>query len=145
VTGMMPPEPQPDGPTVRVRMRAIPASIHEARHLVDKLCAQVGVEGSARADVALAVSEAMTNAVCHGYRNDQTGDIDVLATVEGDELVVIIRDYGVGPILHPEAPGLGMGIQVMSELATECHVVPAEPGTAATLRFKTTATHSPRD
>jgi anti-sigma regulatory factor (Ser/Thr protein kinase) len=139
VTGMMPPEPQPDGPTARVRMRAIPASIHEARQLVDELCAQVGVEGSARADVALAVSEAMTNAVCHGYRNGQTGDIDVSATVEGDELVVIIRDYGVGPIPHPEAPGLGMGIQIMTELATQCHVVPAEPGTAATLRFTTTA------
>ena len=145
MTGMPPREPHRDGTTARVRMRAIPASIHEARQLVDELCARVGLDGSARADVALAVSEAMTNAVCHGYRNGQTGDIDVSATVEGDELVVIIRDYGVGPILHPEAPGLGMGIQVMSELATECHVVPAEPGTAATLRFKTTSTHSPRD
>src|SRR4051812_41395337 len=135
---MMPPEPQPDGSTARVRMRAIPASIHEARRLVDELCAQVGLDGSARADVALAVSEAMTNAVCHGYRNGQTGDIDVSATVEGAELVLIIRDYGVGPTPHPEAPGLGMGIQIMAELATECHVVPARPGTAATLRFKMT-------
>jgi anti-sigma regulatory factor (Ser/Thr protein kinase) len=65
VTGMMPSQPKRDGPTVRVRMRAIPASIHEARHLVDELCAQVGLDGNGRADVALAVSEAMTNSVYH--------------------------------------------------------------------------------
>jgi anti-sigma regulatory factor (Ser/Thr protein kinase) len=69
-----------------------PASIYEARHLVGALCKQIGSEERAT-DVMLAVSEAVTNAVCHGYRDGQTGGIDLWAAVEGDELAAVIRDY----------------------------------------------------
>jgi anti-sigma regulatory factor (Ser/Thr protein kinase) len=130
----MPRQPQGAAPTVRACLPAAPASIAQARYLVGALCRQIGSEEQA-ADVVLAVSEAVTNAVCHGYRDGQTGDIDLWAAVEGDELVAVIRDYGVGPLAHPEAPGAGLGLQIMAHVASHCRIAPARPGTAATLRF----------
>ncbi|MBR2376422.1 MAG: anti-sigma F factor [Clostridia bacterium] len=74
-------------------------------------------------DVKTAVSEAVTNAIVHGYP-DTVGSIDVEAEIQDDILHIIIRDYGVGinnveEVLEPfyttkpEEERSGMGFTIM--------------------------------
>ena len=46
-------------------------------------------------DVKTAVSEAVTNAVIHGY-SDEIGIIYIEARIEGEELIISVRDEGKG-------------------------------------------------
>ena len=47
------------------------------------------------ADIKTAISEAVTNAIIHGY-NNEIHKIEIEASVEGDTFTVSVRDFGVG-------------------------------------------------
>lgn len=96
------------------------------------------------ADIKTAVSEAVTNAVIHGYENGP-GTILVSASLNGRRLEVTVVDYGVGiadleqarmPLYtsKPEMDRSGMGFTIMENFMDECRVV-TEPGkgTAVTM------------
>ena len=86
-------------------------------------------------DVALAVSEAITNAVLHAYRDDSAGPVRVVACAEPDRLVVVVRDYGCGMSPHPDSPGLGLGLAVIGRLATEVNIERPDAGGGTRLRM----------
>jgi serine/threonine-protein kinase RsbW len=69
--------------------------------------------------VALAVSEAVTNAVVHAYVGARVpGDVEVIAqSVEGDGLEVRVCDEGHGMLPRHDSPGLGLGLPLMGALA----------------------------
>ena len=46
-------------------------------------------------DIKTAVSEAVTNAIVHGYP-DETGEVTMFAEVNGDDLHIVVSDEGVG-------------------------------------------------
>lgn len=46
-------------------------------------------------DVKTAVSEAVTNAIIHGY-NDESKQVEMFCTREGQKLTVLVKDKGVG-------------------------------------------------
>jgi anti-sigma regulatory factor (Ser/Thr protein kinase) len=86
-------------------------------------------------DVALAVSEAVTNAVLHGYRDGASGDLRVVACAEPERLVVVVRDYGVGMRPHPNSPGLGLGLSVSGRPTTEMNIERPDEGGGTRLRM----------
>ncbi len=43
--------------------------------------------------------------------------MEVLATLLGDELTVIVRDEGAGIGPRPDSPGLGLGLPLIASLA----------------------------
>ena len=86
-------------------------------------------------DVALAVSEAVTNAVIHGYRDGNQGDMRIVACAEPDRLVVVVRDYGCGMCPHPDSPGLGLGLSVIGRLTTEMNIERPDEGGGTRLRM----------
>ena len=47
------------------------------------------------ADIKTAVSEAVTNAIVHGYRNEN-GDVYLRGTIDGNVLTIEVQDYGCG-------------------------------------------------
>jgi anti-sigma regulatory factor (Ser/Thr protein kinase) len=77
-------------------------------------------------DVELAVDEAVTNVVVHAYRGRTDGIIEVRAKIEGQHLLVTIRDFGeryqpkpvsfeqVKKVLAGRTKG-GMGRYIMSQ------------------------------
>ena len=85
--------------------------------------------------MALAVSEAITNAVLHAYREEQAGPMRVVACAEPDRLVVVVRDYGCGMSPHPDSPGLGLGLSVIGRLAAELSIERPDDGTGTRLRM----------
>lgn len=94
-------------------------------------------------DVKTAVSEAVTNAIIHGYENDASGTIVLSATLSGRRLEITVVDYGVGiddveqarQALYTSKPELersGMGFTIMENFMDEFSVV-SKPGQGTTV------------
>ena len=47
-------------------------------------------------DVKTAVSEAVTNAIIHGYEEDDSKQVEMSCVCEDEKLTIIVEDYGVG-------------------------------------------------
>jgi len=110
-------------------------SVGEARHAVADFAREHGADPD---DVALAVSEGVSNAVIHAFRGREGGRIDVRAIVDGDRVVVSISDDGVGVAPNPESPGLGLGLALIGSLSdgVELRNKPGH-GTTLVMRFPT--------
>lgn len=74
--------------------------------------------------VTLAVSEAVTNVVVHAYPDaTEPGLIHVEAGLDGGELRVSVTDSGPGLRAHHDAPGLGLGLAIIGELADKVELL----------------------
>jgi anti-sigma regulatory factor (Ser/Thr protein kinase) len=118
---------------LELRTQATPAAVPGVRRAVVDFAALHGV--GVGPDVALAVSEAITNAVLHAYREEQAGPVRVVACAEPDRLVVVVRDYGCGMSPNPDSPGLGLGLAVIGRLATELNIERPDEGGGTRLRM----------
>ncbi len=96
-------------------------------------------------DVKPAVSEAVTNAIIHGYEN-HVNKIQIFAGIEGKTLRLEITDRGVGipdvkqamePLFttKPELERSGMGFSFMEAFMDEV-IVESDPGKGTTVRMK---------
>ena len=74
--------------------------------------------------VALAVSEAMSNAVQHAYLDESdTGEVHVHAVARADDgLVLTVSDEGSGMRPRPDSPGMGVGLPLVATLAESVEV-----------------------
>jgi anti-sigma regulatory factor (Ser/Thr protein kinase) len=118
---------------LELRLQASPAAVPGVRRAVVDFAELHGVGHGP--DVALAVSEAVTNAVLHGYRDGASGDVRVVACAEPERLVVVVRDYGCGMSPHPDSPGLGLGLSVIGRLTTEMNIERPDRGGGMRLRM----------
>jgi serine/threonine-protein kinase RsbW/stage II sporulation protein AB (anti-sigma F factor) len=100
--------------SLQLTLPAEPDSVGKARHAVSDFARAHGADPG---DVALAVSEAVSNAVVHGFRDRDPGRVDIRALVEGDRVVVSVSDDGVGVTPNPQSPGLGLGLALIGSLA----------------------------
>jgi anti-sigma regulatory factor (Ser/Thr protein kinase) len=112
-----------------------PHGVGAMRREVAAFAQQAGLDGDGLADVRLAVSEAATNAVVHGYRDSRDGELKVAAYVDGGELVVIVSDAGVGLAPRPDSPGLGLGMPLMASVTSRFRVVSRGVGTEIHMAF----------
>jgi serine/threonine-protein kinase RsbW len=120
---------------IELRMPAEPRAVRTIRDAVRRFALRHGV-GDADA-VALALTEAATNAVVHAYRGDgERGDVRVVACAEPERLVVVVRDYGCGMRPRPDSPGLGIGLSLIGHLASHFNVeAPDGDGTRLRMHF----------
>lgn len=122
---------------------ASPAAVADARRMVAEYARQAGASRDQLEAIRLAVSEAFTNAVVHGYRS---GDGDVCLTwgVAGDELWVIVADSGCGHQMPSQAPGLGWGLALIADATNGFDVAEgSEGGTEVRMRFRLDAAVPP--
>ncbi len=84
-------------------------------------------------DIKTAVSEAVTNAIVHGYP-DTAGDVTMVAEIDGDDVHIVVSDEGVGiedlekalePFFtsRPEEERSGMGFTVIRTFMDEVKVI----------------------
>jgi serine/threonine-protein kinase RsbW/stage II sporulation protein AB (anti-sigma F factor) len=90
--------------------------------------------------VDLAVSEAVTNAVVHAYRDRhpgaESGQVRITVTVEDGELLVVVSDEGMGLAPRLDSPGAGLGLPLMATLADRFEVQNLTTGTRLLLGFQ---------
>ena len=107
-----------------------------ARRALAAVAAAAGAAGERLDEIRLAVSEALTNAVVHAYRNGDAGRLHVTAAVASDELWVLIGDDGRGLHAWNDSKGLGIGLSLISGLSDDFAIVSrASGGTEVQMRF----------
>jgi anti-sigma regulatory factor (Ser/Thr protein kinase) len=117
---------------------AQPTRVAQIRRDVASVAATFGADEAALLRINLAVSEAVTNAVQHAYRDlAGRGDVRVLVQHADDFLDVCICDTGVGMSPRADSPGLGLGLGLMAHEAYRCEITSLPTGgTEVVLRFK---------
>jgi len=115
---------------------AAPGSVRRARLDVAALAARHGAEEEQLERVRLAVSEAVTNALMHGYGGEEARRVQVTAAVIDGELTVVVADDGCGLGAAGASPGLGLGLGVISLGCDALSIVArAGGGTQIEMRF----------
>jgi serine/threonine-protein kinase RsbW len=118
---------------LQLELPARSASVTRARHAAEKLASAVG---ASRANVALAVSEAVTNAIQHAYPEAE-GRVFVHGHEADGRLVVEVVDHGVGMRPNPNSPGLGFGLPLIGQVADEVRIDAGPTGTTVQISFAT--------
>ena len=94
-----------------------------------------GAGGPLKDDVALATSEALANAVMHGYVGRTPGTLHVIAEHADGRLVVRVIDDGRGPGPRGDSPGMGLGTALMTRLTTQLVIGPGAGGKGTETRL----------
>ena len=89
------------------------------RHVLDGLAGHDGLSDLVLDDLQIAVGEACGNVVTHAYRDRPTGALDIDVAFGESEVVVTVRDQGVGLSPTWQEDATGMGVPMMSALADE--------------------------
>jgi anti-sigma regulatory factor (Ser/Thr protein kinase) len=116
---------------------ARPESVPDARRAATAWASDVGAATEQLGDIALAVSEACTNAVLHAYVGATPGSFRVCVERTGEAIRVLVTDWGHGLRPRPDSPGLGLGLPVIASLTTsmEVHTGDEEAGTTLVMAF----------
>jgi stage II sporulation protein AB (anti-sigma F factor) len=123
---------QLDERALELTLSAESASVAKARHAAADYARDNGADPD---DIALAVSEAVSNAVIHAFRGRAAGKVDVRAFPDGNALVVSVSDDGVGVTPNPDSPGLGLGLALIGSLSSGVELQKEGPGTTLVMRF----------
>jgi serine/threonine-protein kinase RsbW len=103
-------------PDIELALPARAENIAIVRHAFGALDEACDIDAQTLSDIRLAVTEACTNVVVHAYPDGGEGPMEMLATLLGDELIVVVRDAGRGIGPRPDSPGLGLGLPLIASL-----------------------------
>ena len=125
-------------PRFRARYAAGPSCVGVIRGEVKAVARELGIEGEQLGDVALAVSEAATNAVVHGSVGRDDPHVDLRVDVGDLEMLVTIVDDGEGVTPRRRAVSgarTGAGLALIAALTGRLDVRTGSEGTEVRLTF----------
>ena len=123
---------------MRLTMNAIAENEYFARVTVAAFSAKMDPTMEELSDIKTAVSEAVTNAVVHGY-DGKGGSVEIRAEIQDEWLEVEIEDEGIGmdDVKRPETNHAGMGFTFMEAFMDELEVTSTSgQGTKVKMRKK---------
>lgn len=133
---------------IRFIFPGISVNEHTARAVVSAFLVQTDPTVEELADIRTAVSEAVTNAIVHGYRHKE-GDVELcIKLLAGREIYIRIKDKGCGiadiekamePLFTtaPQEERSGLGFAVMQSFMDSVRVrSKPEEGTTVIMRKK---------
>lgn len=112
---------------------AVPTSVSLLRRALVAFAADQCDDLATQDAIALAASEAITNAVIHAYVGMTPGTVSVEATVAGDRMHVTISDDGSGMKPRSDSPGLGLGLPTIAHVAASVSIAPGPAGRGTTV------------
>lgn len=130
---------------MEVHFLSVPENEAFARLVIAAFAVQLSPTMSEIADIKTAVSEAVTNAIVHGYEGTR-GMVIMRARIDGATLAIEISDRGKGipnvrqamePFYttHPEQERSGMGFAVMQTFMDEVDVR-STPGSGTSVQMR---------
>ncbi|AXF54831.1 anti-sigma F factor [Salicibibacter kimchii] len=117
-----------------------------ARVSVGAFIAQLDPTMDELTEIRTVVSEAVTNAIIHGYEENPAGTVSLTVVLEDDTVAIIVRDDGGGigdiekarePLYtsKPELERSGMGFTIMENFMDEVNIT-SSGGTGTTVYVK---------
>jgi len=136
-----------------IRFSALSQNENFARAVIAAFASQMNPTLEQLSDIRTAVSEAVTNAIIHGYEQNAARLVMMRCVIDGDRLTVTVRDEGCGiadidlarrPFYtsKPELERSGMGFAVM-EAFMDNVTVESEPGNGTTVTMEKQICHAP--
>ena len=125
-------------PVFDLSVKARLDKLQEIRSFIDRVGAFLGVNKSAMGDLRLAVDEAVTNVVIHGYAQTD-GIVELHMQADGDAVVIRIRDraasFDPSQVKVPQLdtalkdrPLGGMGVFLIRKMTDEAEFLPLAGG-----------------
>jgi serine/threonine-protein kinase RsbW len=118
---------------VKLVTAAEPGTVTALRHRAADFAIEQGAPQELVADVALAVSEAVTNVVKYAY-GPGGGPVELAAAADRGWLEIRIRDQGGGFVPGP-SEGLGLGLGLIADLCTDLAIAQESTGTEVRMRW----------
>jgi stage II sporulation protein AB (anti-sigma F factor) len=110
-------------------------TVREVRHWIAEVLTAQRAPENVISDIVLAASEAVTNAIVHGYPETRSGAVDVAIRVTAGSVELTIRDYGDGfggkPYAPPDTTAAhegGYGVYLVHSLMDEVTLRPLVKG-----------------
>lgn len=125
----------PSQAQIQLECSSEPASVTSLRHRAAEFAAARGAGAALVADINLAVSEAVTNAVKYAAEAPGQGSIGLTAAAEGDQLEFRITDSGE-TFGRGSSDGLGLGLAIIARLCDDLQIVQEGAGTTVLMRFE---------
>jgi len=127
-----------NGHTVRLTIPAKAEYITLCRLALAGIASYRPVPDETLHDLKLALTEACTNSIRHGY-DDGEGHVEVVYEIDGDALTIQVTDEGEGfsPDEHAEPEEMsesGLGLAIISSLTDELEIEQLNDG-GSRLRF----------
>jgi serine/threonine-protein kinase RsbW len=117
------------------RWPARPEHVREVRQEIAELARAAGLPDAAVEDVRLAVSEAVANAVRHGYGGGDDGTVTLAAEADDGELRVCVTDDGRGIAPDLANRGAGLGLALIAGLSESLAVMRRHDGSGTVVRM----------
>ena len=116
---------------------AVPGNVTAARRDVIRHLGAAHTPDPPLNDVALVLSEAMTNAVVHAYVDSEPGEVRVRIELRPEDIMLTVEDDGRGLMPRPDSPGLGLGLPLIASVSDhfDAHTEPGE-GTKLCVWFR---------
>ncbi len=111
---------------MKVEFISLPANVAFARVSVAAFASQLDFTLNDLEEIKVAVSEAVTNSIVHGYKNKTDEKIIVSVKIEKNKLHIIIEDYGKGiedieealkPAYSSDPERMGLGFSFMQSFS----------------------------
>jgi len=81
---------------IKLEMTSIPENVGLARITVASFVSQLDLTLNDLEEIKVATSEAVSNAIIHGYENEKEGTVVIEAFLEENKLTLTIEDFGKG-------------------------------------------------
>lgn len=81
---------------MKLELLSLPGNVRLARVAVAAFVAEVDYNVNELEEIKVAVSEAVSNAVTHGYQQKPDGVITITATLFAKDLEIVVEDQGKG-------------------------------------------------
>lgn len=126
---------------IKLSFLSIAENVSIARMLVAALAAHADLTLAELDEIKVAVSEAVSNAIIHGYENDPGQTVEVIAEISANKLTVEVKDEGVGienieqamePNYSATEDRMGLGFSFMKSFMDQVEVISA-PGKGTTV------------
>ncbi|OCA90988.1 anti-sigma F factor [Bacillus sp. FJAT-27225] len=129
-----------------LQFKALSQNESFARVTVAAFVAQLDPTMDQLTEIKTVVSEAVTNAIIHGYENDPGGIVHIRVSIEGETVEIVIKDTGNGitdidearqPLFttKPDLERSGMGFTIMENFMDEVEVL-SEHGSGTEIRLR---------
>lgn len=131
---------------IRLEFTSIPENVALARVLIASLAAQLDTTLNDLEEIKVAVSEAVSNAIIHGYQNKSSGIVTIEANITKGMLEISVEDRGIGivdieqamtPTFSTDPDRMGLGFVFMKSFMDNVDVASSVgKGTKVTLQKK---------